>query len=234
VISAHTWLNSALRPLGIRIERARPKGWPVANAAQSVTSLIDVGCAFGTPDFYALRKDASLLLVDPVAEYLPWIEKILARRPGKHAITALGARAGEILLNVDLDAPTRSSALSRTALTRTGGRVEQRRVPVVTLDSLVESLELRPPFGLKIDTEGYELEVLRGATQTLSKTEILIAEISVLPRFERSYSFLELLQYLDGAGFEIHRVLTANRDPQGLIRFLDVAFVPKRERTGRG
>jgi hypothetical protein len=61
----------------------------------------------------------------------------------------------------------------------------------------------------------------------------LIAEVSVLPRFERSYSFLELLQYLDGVGFEIHQVLTANRDPQGLIRFLDVAFVPKRERTGR-
>jgi FkbM family methyltransferase len=233
VSPAHAWLNSALRPLGIRIERARPKGWPVGNAAQSVTTLIDVGCAFGTPEFYALNEDASLLLIDPLAEYVPWMEKILARRSGKHVITALGAQAGEIELNVDLDAPTRSSALSRTALTRTGGRIERRRVPVATLDSLVDSLELRPPFGLKIDTEGFELEVLHGATRTLAKSELVIAEVSVLPRFERSYTFLELLQYLDGVGFAIDRVLTANRDRQGLIRFLDLAFVPKRERASR-
>jgi FkbM family methyltransferase len=219
--------------LGIRIERARPKGWPVESAARPVASLIDVGCAFGTPEFYGLNKEASLLLVDPVAEYVPWIEKILAHRPGKYAITALGALAGEVELNVELDAPTRSSALRRTALTRTSGRVERRVVPVATLDSLVESLELRPPYGIKIDTEGYELEVLRGATQTLAKSELVIAETSVLPRFERSYSFLELLQYLDQAGFEVHGVVSAQADPQGLIRYLDVAFVPKRERAAR-
>lgn len=230
---AHRWINSALRPLGIGVERARPRGWPLGSAARSVTTLIDVGCAFGTPEFYALNESAWLLLVDPLAEYLPWMEVILAGRPGRQVITALGARAGEIVLNVDLDTPTRSSALSRTTLTRTTGRVEQRRVPVATLDSLVESLELRPPFGLKIDTEGYELEVLRGATQTLAKTELVIAEVSVLPRFERGYSLLEAIQYLDEVGFEIGQVLTANRDPKGLIRFLDVAFVPKRERAGR-
>jgi hypothetical protein len=55
----------------------------------------------------------------------------------------------------------------------------------------------------------------------------------VLPRFERSYSFLELLQYLDQAGFEVHGVVSAQADPHGLIRYLDVAFVPKRERAAR-
>jgi FkbM family methyltransferase len=223
------WINRALRPLGIRVERARPAGWPVAEAAAAARTLIDVGCAFGTPEFYALNDGADLFLVDPLAEYVPAIERVLTRRNGSHALTALGSREGGVELQVELDAPTKSSALQRTELTRTGGRSEWRRVPVRTLDSLVEARGLKPPFALKIDTEGYELEVLRGATRTLTKTELVIAEVSVLKRFERSYSLFELLQHLDRAGFELHRVLTASRDAEGLIRYLDVAFVPRRE-----
>lgn len=227
------WVNRALCPLGIRVERARPSGWPIAEAAAAARTLIDIGCAFGTPELYALNPAADLFLVDPLAEYVPAIERILARRRGSHAITALGSRPGEIELQVELDAPTKSSALRRTALTRTGGRVERRLVPLVTLDSLVESRALQPPFALKIDTEGYELEVLRGAERTLTKTEILVAEVSVLQRFERSYSPFELHQHLERAGFELHRVLTASRDPEGRIRYLDVAFVPRREGVQR-
>lgn len=178
-------------------------------------SLIDVGCAFGTPEFYALNERASLLLVDCVAEYGQWMQKTLERRQGGYAIAALGSCDGE----VELDAGKRGT--------------ERRRVPVMTLDHLVEARKLQPPFGLRIGAKGSELEVLRGSTRILSETELLITGASMLPGTERSYSFLDLLQYLDRAGLEPHRVLTASADSLGLIRSFDVAFVRKSERASR-
>jgi hypothetical protein len=46
---------------------------------------------------------------------------------------------------------------------------------------------------LKIDAEGSQLEVIRGATETLSQTSFIIAEVSVSPRFPGSYRFAEFL-----------------------------------------
>src|SRR5262249_39511139 len=143
------------------------------------------------------------------------------------AVTALGARAGELELNVELDAPTRTSALARTELTRTGGRIERRKVPVTTLDALVETRSLRPPFGLKVDAEGFELEILRGAPRMLKDTRFVIAETSVQRRFDGSYGFLELLRHLDASDFALESVLHAASDRAGVVRYLDVLFTRK-------
>lgn len=43
-------------------------------------------------------------------------------------------------------------------------------MPLVTLDAVYARLGLRPPVGIKIDTEGYELEVLRDAREVLPET----------------------------------------------------------------
>ena len=45
---------------------------------------------------------------------------------------------------------------------------------MVTLDSICTNLEI---LFLKIDVEGYEYNVLQGATKTLEKTKILMIEI---------------------------------------------------------
>ncbi len=55
---------------------------------------------------------------------------------------------------------------------------------------------------MKIDTEGFELEVIKGATKTLKKTEFVIAEVSAKRRFQGSYRFSELIAALGKQGFE--------------------------------
>jgi FkbM family methyltransferase len=50
-----------------------------------------------------------------------------------------------------------------------------RYIPIVPLDSILESFEQKVAF-LSIDTEGFDLEVLTGATETLKRTYLLCVE----------------------------------------------------------
>ena len=47
-------------------------------------------------------------------------------------------------------------------------------VPVTTIDFTRESMKLRPPYIIKLDTHGYELPILEGASRTLSDASLLI------------------------------------------------------------
>jgi FkbM family methyltransferase len=51
------------------------------------------------------------------------------------------------------------------------------RVACVTLDSVLKPLNIRKVNMIKIDTEGYEKQVLEGASETLQRTERLIIEL---------------------------------------------------------
>jgi hypothetical protein len=86
-----------------------------------------------------------------------------------------------------------------------------REVPLTTLDSLLAQREWKPPFGLKIDTEGYEREVVRGATRVLEQCEFVLAEVSVASRFEGDCSAAEFIALMRGAGLELVDLLDAAR-----------------------
>ena len=60
---------------------------------------------------------------------------------------------------------------------------------------------------LKIDTEGYEAHVVRGADRLLAETQLVIAEVNMAKRFEESYSFAEFVALMDSHGFAAVDVL---------------------------
>lgn len=113
----------------------------------------------------------------------------------------------------------RSSFLERTDLTATQGAVEKREVPMRTLDALVEEGGFQAPFGLKIDAEGFEDQVIKGAPRLLRDTEFVVAELSVAERFRDSYAFSDFTEMMDAAGFYLWDILNV-----GGKRFVDVAF----------
>ena len=52
-------------------------------------------------------------------------------------------------------------------------------VPVMTLDALVSELDLKPPFLIKMDVQGAEAKVLRGARRVLTETLAIISEADI-------------------------------------------------------
>ena len=61
---------------------------------------------------------------------------------------------------------------------------------------------LHPPALLKIDVQGYELEVLKGCADLLASFKYVLIEGSYVELYEGQALKDEIIQYLDLAGFE--------------------------------
>jgi len=67
---------------------------------------------------------------------------------------------------------------------------------------------------LKIDVQGYELNVLAGATALLPYIKVIQAEISFVPLYEQGPLYNEVISKLDELGFELFTILTELKDPK--------------------
>lgn len=204
-----------LQPYGWHPRRLRTRFDPA--------TVIDVGVADGTPELYAAFPDAYLVLVDPLHEAEAKTRDVLTRRAGTFVRAALGSSSGSVRLRVEADRHSKSSILLRTPLTAGTGPVEDRVVPLVTLDEVVCARELPGPIGLKIDVEGLELAVLRGATETLSRCQFIIVELSVAARFDGGSMVHDVMSHLALHGFFLRDILDAHRNHDGLT-YIDGLF----------
>jgi FkbM family methyltransferase len=182
-------------------------------------TVVDVGVADGTSQLYETFPNAFHVLLEPLKEYDPHLQRILKEYEGDYFLTAAGGQDGKAVINVEPNHLWKSSFCERTELTSTGDPVEKRKVPVTTIDTLMKKYRFRPPFGLKIDTEGFEYQVIVGAASFLRKAEFVIAEVSVAKRFEQSYSISDFTELMDRNGFFLWDVLNVEG-----TRYVDAVF----------
>jgi FkbM family methyltransferase len=182
-------------------------------------TVVDVGVGRGTPQLYEAFPTSFQVLIEPLKEHEPDLQNILKQYEGRYFLTAVGSSNRRSTITVE-PRPHMSSFLERTAKTSTGDPTDKREVPVTTLDTLMEEHNLQPPFGLKIDTEGFELEAIKGAPKFLRKTQFVIAEVSITKRFVGGYSFSEFTEAMNRNGFFLWDLMTIRR------RFVDAVFRP--------
>lgn len=123
------------------------------------------------------------------------------------------------------EAETASSILSEAA----GPNHPLVAHPMRTVDDVVRSdFAGRPPDLLKLDVQGYELEVLRGAEESLSGVGAVLAELNLLDIHAGVPLFAELVRWLDDRGFVAFDLCGLTRRPldQALWQ-TDMIFVPR-------
>jgi FkbM family methyltransferase len=119
---------------------------------------------------------------------------------------ALGARDGEILLEISAESDM-SSVLPQSALLRqvspSSAVIGKETVPLRRLDD-VAGAYLQPDdrVFLKIDTQGYEADVLAGAEQLLGQLTGVQLEMSLVALYEGERPFRAMLDQLAALGFE--------------------------------
>lgn len=61
---------------------------------------------------------------------------------------------------------------------------------------------------LKIDTQGYEEMVLKGAEESLDRIDVIQLELSFEPLYEKEKTFFEMVQVMDKLGYEMYSLET--------------------------
>jgi FkbM family methyltransferase len=191
--------------------------------------VFDVGVDGGTRWLYKTFEGAKFVLIDPQLGSEEAVRKRDWLPDFDFYATALGAVAGSATLHVPTTKSGGGSAMS-SLLTRTDALVDSFEdvtdveVPITPLDEISAQYEGR--FGLKIDTEGFEAQVLKGGSETLQRCDFVILEMSVSDRFLGASVPSEIISLLARAGLELRDVLAMSHGggKKGKPRHMDMLF----------
>ena len=98
------------------------------------------------------------------------------------------------------------------------------KMPTVTLDELIEQNNLPIPQLLKLDTQGSELDILKGATKLLGKTELIVTELPIIEYNRGAPNISEYLEFFKSHDYIPVDVLEVHRGEETLIQ-LDILFI---------
>jgi FkbM family methyltransferase len=189
-------------------------------------TVVDVGVAQGTAALYRVFPDAKHLLIEPLEEFVPALED-LKRRLGdaEYVIAAAAAEEGEIELNVHAD--LHGSSIFKEVDDPCVDGVP-RRVRSSPLDVLCRELGGRGPYLIKVDTQGAELEVLKGGSQVLKDTAAVVLEVSFFPLYGDAPEAHDCIRFMAERGFVVYDIFDLLFRPlDGALWQADIAFVPR-------
>lgn len=191
--------------------------------------VFDVGVHQGTPFLYKTFPDTKFVLVDPKPEAEEAVRGSGLLKDFDFHATALGAGNERAVLEIPTTEPGKGGAMAslmerKDHLKDTFTSVERRDVDVVRLDDIAK--EYPGSVGLKIDTEGYELNILNGGPETLKRCVFVILEMSVTERFANLAAPSVMIDLLAKAGLEFRDVLAVSHAPGKYARprHFDILF----------
>ena len=191
-----------------------------------IDCLLDVGANQGQYG-RTLRKagyKGRIVSFEPVKETFQ-ILKSHADRDGNWRVNnfALGANAGESAIHVTratiLSSFRQPNAFSMDKYSWGMPIVRDETVKIRTLDDVFEECLAglkSPQVFLKMDTQGFDLQVFVGATRSLPRVLGLQSEISIQPIYEGVPDYLEALSTYTKAGFVISGLYPVSRDKETL------------------
>ena len=185
--------------------------WQQLESLPEIDTLIDIGVGpKGTEDLYRVFKNANLVLIDPIDEAKEYANKLSKDRKVVFIQSALG-KDDNIEKNLKLQKKRGfSSFLEISPINMEDDCTEIKKVKISKLDTLLKDKNKLGRIGIKIDTEGYELDVVLGAIETLKFTKFVIAEVRHNHESLKGvYKLHEFMKAMNENNFTLSKILTA-------------------------
>jgi FkbM family methyltransferase len=187
-----------------------------------INCVLDVGAHVGQYGRFLrnIGYTGRIVSFEPVLANFERLEQLRAGDANWTALRmALGNREGTMPMNVAC--VTQFSSFlspSRYSLDEFSGYSEVERTEVVAIARLDRVFSnavaglAQPRVFLKLDTQGYDINVLEGAGASLTSVAALQSELSVKPLYEGMTDYLSAMSYLNRRGFEVTGVFPVVRD----------------------
>lgn len=225
------YINNGLRAFGYELRKTDTR----TSLAEVLThakknglaprTVIDVGAAWGKWSRACANvfSDARYFMVEPLEEYRAQLEVVTKEmNNAQFAQTVVGQTEGVVTFHVHPDLEGSSIYLED----EDGVNGTPRRLPCATLNTLRRTHALEPPFLLKLDVQGAELEALRGGTEVLRDAEYVILEVSLFSMCRGAPAFDEVISFMKTHDFVIYDVLGLLYRPlDRTLCQIDICFV---------
>jgi FkbM family methyltransferase len=206
--------------------------------SRQVDLVFDVGANIGqfAMGLRQLGYTGDIVSFEPVRSAFDILQQNAAADPKWVAYNlGLGERAEEVNIQVS-EATVYSSILPQTdeavrfdSRTRT---VRVEKITLTTLDEIARPFVGRNPF-LKVDTQGFERQVLAGAKEMLKTLKGVQLEVPIVHLYRNTWTLREAIDRMAEEGFiisQIAPVIFCVTDPVSFME-IDCVFRPTNSRT---
>ncbi len=187
-------------------------------------SIFDVGANRGewSKNLIEIFKDSNFFLFEPQVEMEPFLKRFTDNNKGsKYFITALGESEKTEEIGI-------WPGYYGTTFLHDNLNLEKRKINIQSINFLLENNLVPIPDILKMDVQGFEMDILRGSTSCFNKTEIIILETYLYSFLSNQPIFSEIVSYMYDNGYVIFDFEPFNRNKgTKMLRYFDTIFIKK-------
>lgn len=182
--------------------------------AQHCSTFVDVGAHVGEwSEHFLKRSSAKGVLFEPSHQCASALRSKFVDRPVTLHNVAVGEKSGVMTYVEEVNFGITSSAIETRISPLRGSSEVLKTVPVVSLDEMFLDIDFSVDF-LKIDTEGYDLKVLKGAESLLRKRRIRFVQFEYNSYWIGAGSSLkEAIRFLQNLGLDLLLIRSTGLHP---------------------
>jgi FkbM family methyltransferase len=159
--------------------------------------------------------ESVITCIEPQHSVQEQLRSLAARNPNIRVVQTLLGREPKAHVPFVEDGPGSSLFHNRAGA---------KSSPMMTIDALIDKGISLPPEFLKLDVQGYELEILKGFIRHFEACQVIQCELSLLPLHPEMPLLHEAISYLHQRGFFLFDLEEIIRGRDGVVWQLDALF----------
>ena len=204
--------------------------WSLQNMQQNgfrPSKIIDIGAYEGkwTLEMLSIFPDAQYLLIEPLEKKKELLTTLQRSKPDQITFVPalLGATDGQEATFNEME--TASSVLKEHHSTS----AQAVSKTLSSLSTIAQQTGFETSDFIKLDTQGYELEILKGGMDVLSAAQAVLMEVSLLDIHQQVPLINEVFDFMAKHGFVAYDICHLGRRPLDKALWqVDVIFVQEK------